>query len=116
VAALLLALTAGACAVTFDATSLGVPVTLASAVSQPAVGDSFKVTSRAVYLFWGLYAVKRPSLENALEGQLAGGRSVQDLRIHVGRSLTDLFFTALTGGLVSPVGVTFEGVVTRASP
>lgn len=101
---------------TFDATSLGVPTTMASAAAQPAVGDTFNVTSRAVYLFWGLYPVKMPSLQNTLEGQLAGGRGVQDLKIHVGHGLSDLLVTVLTAGLVSPVAVRFEGVITPPSP
>lgn len=115
-AALLVALCLTGCAMTFDSTSLGVQATMASAVSQPAVGDTFTVTSHAVYLFWGLYPVKMPSLRNTLEGQLAGGRGVQDLRIHVGRRWSDLLVTVLTVGVVSPVSVTFEGVITPQSP
>ncbi len=118
-AALLVALAASGCALTFDATSLGVPTTMASAASQPAAGDSFNVTSRAVYLFWGLYPVKQPSLENVLEGQLVDGSAVRDLRIHVARRLPDLLVTVLTVGLVNPVAVNFQGVVTppsQASP
>lgn len=115
-AALFLALAAPGCALTFDATSLGVPATMASAASQPAAGDTFNVTSRAVYLFWGLYPVKRPSLENTLEGQLAGARAVQDLRIHVSRRWSDLLVTVMTLGFVSPVAVNFQGVVAPASP
>jgi hypothetical protein len=101
---------------TFDTSALGVSATMASPASQPVVGDTFAVTSRAVYLFWGLYPVKMPSLQNTLEGQLAGGRAVQNLRIHVGRSLPDLLITLLTGGLVSPVGVTFQGVISAPPP
>jgi hypothetical protein len=116
-AALLLALTAAGCAMTFDATSLGAPAVMASSVSQPAVGDTFNVTSRAVYLLWGLYPVTKLSLQNTLEGQLAGGRGVADLRIRVRRRWSDLLITVVTVGLVSPISVTFEGVVTpRPSP
>ena len=116
VAAVLLALAATGCALTFDSTSLGVPVTMASAASRPAVGDTFNIRTSAVYLFWGLVPGKRPSLENTLESQLAGGRAVRDLRIHVGRRLSDLLVTVLTAGIVTPVSVTFEGIVAAPSP
>lgn len=116
VAALLVALGAAGCAMTFDATSLGVPVVMASPASQPAVGDTFNVTSRATFLAWGLYPIKIPSLQNTLEGQLAGGRGVQNLRIRVHRRWSDLLVTALTAGLVVPVSVTFDGVITPPSP
>ena len=116
VAALLLALGAAGCAMTFDATSLGAPAVMASAASQPAVGDPFAVTSRALYAFWGLYPIRTASLQNTLEGQLAGGRGVQNLRIRVRRRLSDLLVTVLTAGLLTPVSVTFEGVVAPQSP
>ena len=115
VAAGLLALSATGCALTFDSTSLGVPVSMASAASRPAVGDRFNVRQGAVYIFWGLVPVTKPSLENTLESQLAGGRAVRDLRIHVGRRLPDLLLTVLTAGIVSPVSVTFEGVIAAPS-
>lgn len=115
VAAALLTLSATGCALTFDSTSLGVPVSMASAASRPAVGDTFSVRSGAVYVLWGLLPVKTPSLENTLESQLAGGRAVRDLKIHVARRLPDLLITVLTAGIVSPVSVTFEGII-AASP
>jgi len=111
VAAALLALPATGCALTFDATSLGVPVSMASAASQPAVGDTFQVRTTAVYLFWGAVPLSEPSLENTLESQLGGGRAVRDLRIKVSRRWTDLLYTVLTAGVVSPVSVTFQGVI-----
>lgn len=116
VAAALSALCATGCALTFDTTTLGVPVSMASPASRPAVGDTFSVRSGAIYVFWGLVPLKRPSLENALETQLAGGRAVRDLRIHVSRRLPDLLITALTAGVVSPVSVQFEGIISAASP
>jgi len=116
VAAALLALTATGCALTFDSTSLGVPVSMASPASRPAVGDTFNVRTGAIYMLWGLVPLKTPSLENTLESQLAGGRAVRDLRIHVGRRLPDLFITVLTAGIVAPVSVTFEGVIAAPSP
>ena len=116
VAAALLALSATGCALTFDSTSLGVPVSMASVASRPAVGDTFNVRLGAVYLLWGLLPIKTPNLENTLESQLAGGRAVRNLRIHVRRRLPDVLITVLTAGIVSPVSVTFEGVVAAASP
>ncbi len=115
VAAALLALAAPGCAMSFDATSLGVPATMASAASQPAVGDTFDVATHAVYLMWGLIPAKTPSLENTLEGQIAGARAVQDLRIRVSRRWPDLLVTALTAGLVAPVTVHFQGVAVPRS-
>jgi hypothetical protein len=116
VAAALLALSATGCALHFDATSLGVPVSMASAASRPAVGDTFNIRSGAVYLFWGLLPVKTPILENTLETQLAGGRAVRDLRIEIGRRWSDLLVTVLTAGIVTPVSVTFQGIVAAPSP
>lgn len=116
VAAALLALTASGCALHFDSTSLGVPVSMASSASQPAVGDTFNIRAGAVYVLWGLLPVKTPSLENTLESQLAGGRAVRDLRIDVGRRWSDLLVTVLTAGIVAPVSVTFQGVVAAPSP
>jgi hypothetical protein len=101
---------------TFDATSLGVPAVMASPATQPVVGDTFNVQTHAVFLFWGLYPSSTPSLERVLEGQVAGGRGVQNLRIRVYRRWTDILFTVLTAGIVSPVSVRFEGVLTSPSP
>lgn len=115
-AALTLGLAATGCALSFDSTSLGVPVSMASAASRPAAGDTFNVRSSALYVFWGLLPVRTPSLENTLESQLAGGRAVRDLRIEVGRRLPDLLITVLTLGFVAPVSVTFHGVVAAPSP
>jgi hypothetical protein len=109
---LLLVLLSG-CAQTFDAASLGVPVTMASPAAQAPQGDRFSVTSRAVFGFWGTLRFKQPSLQKALAAQLGGGSGVADLRIKVRSRWSDLLITALTAGLVVPRSVTFEGVVTR---
>lgn len=101
---------------TFDARSLGLPVSMAAPAAQPAVGDSFRITQRAVHAFWGLYPARMPSLQNALAGQLAGGGGVQNLRIRVRRTWSDLLFTVLTAGVVSPTAVTFEGIITPRTP
>jgi hypothetical protein len=115
-AALILAATASGCVLHFDSTSLGVPASMASAASQPAVGDTFNVRLGATYLFWGLVPVSQPDLENTLESQLAGGRAVRDLKITVGRRIPDIVITVLTLGVVSPVSVRFEGIVAAPSP
>lgn len=102
----------GGCAHVFDATSLGVPATLASAATAPAEGQRFSVTSKAVYGIWGLVSLKQPSLEKTLATQLVGGRSVADVRIRVRSGFTDLLFSVLTAGLIVPRSVTIEGVIT----
>ncbi len=109
-------LASAGCAMTFDAASLGVPATMASPVTQPAVGDTFDIRTHATYLLWGAIPSHLPSLAQTLEGQLAGGKAVQNLRIGVSRRWSDLLITVLTGGLVDPVSVRFQGVITAGSP
>jgi hypothetical protein len=113
VALLLPTLLLGGCAQTFDATTLGVPATLASPAAQPAQGDRFKVTSRAVFALWGIARLKEPSLRKALAGQLGGGSGLADVKIQVRSRFADLLITVLTAGLIVPRSVTFEGVVTK---
>ena len=105
----------GACALTFDTRSLGVPVTMASPVAAPAVGDTFTVSQTAVHLFWGMYEVRAVSLQSALANQLGEGRGIANLRIRSRHSLGDAILTVLTLGLVTPTTVTFDGVITRRS-
>jgi hypothetical protein len=101
------------CAQTFDATNLGVPVTLAAPAGQAVVGTRFRVTSHAVYAMWGLAKIKDPSLRKALAAQLAGGSGIGNLRIRVRSRWTDVLVTALTAGLIIPRAVTYEGVVLK---
>jgi hypothetical protein len=110
---LLLCVSLAGCAMTFDTTTLGVPVTLASPAGQPPKGARFSVTSRAVYALWGLAKLKEPSLRKALAAQLAGGSGVADLKIKVRSRWSDVLITALTAGLIVPRAVTFEGVVLK---
>ena len=105
-----------ACALTFDARSLGVPATMAGPVAATAAADSFRVTQTAVHLFWGLYEARQPNLQGALAGQLADGRGVASLRIRIHRRWSDVLATVLSAGLLVPASVTFEGVVVRAAP
>jgi len=103
----------GACAHTFDATTLGANVSLASAPgTQPCV-TRFRRSEKAVFLLWGLIPASRPSLQNAIAGQVTGSAEVKDLRISVRSRFTDLLFTAISGGLVVPRSVTFEGCVVQ---
>jgi hypothetical protein len=101
------------CAQTFDATTVGVPVTMAAAAGQPPEGTRFRVTSHAVFGLWGLAKLKEPSLRKALAAQLGGGSSIGNLRIRVRSRWTDVLVTALTGGLLVPRAVTYEGVVLK---
>jgi hypothetical protein len=89
---------------------------MAAAASQPVVGDTFNVTEHALYALWGALPIKKPNLQATLEAQLAGGRTVQNLRIRVRRRWLDVFVTALSGGLLNPVSVTFDGIITAPTP
>jgi hypothetical protein len=106
----------GGCAQTFDATRLGVPVTLSTAVGQQVDGTRFRVTSRALYAFWGLARIKDASLRKALAAQLVGGSGIANLSIKVRSRWSDVLITALTAGLIVPRAVTYEGVVTGSPP
>jgi hypothetical protein len=113
--ALILALVCllGGCAQTFDATTLGVPATLASAAGQPPAGDRFRVSSKAVFGLWGVARLKEPSIRKALAAQLAGGSAIANVKIRVRSRWSDVLFTLLTAGLIVPRTVTVEGVVTK---
>lgn len=111
-AAAVLCLTLGACAQTFDSTTLGVPVVMANAAATPPTGSPFSVTTHSVHGFWGLLTLKSPSVERVLAGQLLGGQGIENVRIKVRSSITDVIFTVLTAGLIAPRSVTVEGVVT----
>jgi hypothetical protein len=111
-ALLFVSLLAG-CAHTFDATTLGVPVTMSSPAGQEPQGDRFRVGGKSVFSFWGLLRLKEPSLRKVLAAQLAGGSGVADLRIKVRSRWSDVLITGLTLGLIVPRSVTFEGVVTK---
>ena len=111
---LVLGLSLGACALTFDARSLGVQATMASPATEPAVGDTFRVTQTAIHLFWGMYQMRGADLRSALATQLGGGGGVANLRVRMWHKWSDIAATVLTLGIVAPTSMTFEGVVTRA--
>jgi hypothetical protein len=110
---LLLLSSLGGCAQTFDARTLGVPVTMASPAGQPPEGSRFRVASHAVYAFWGLARIKDPSLRKALAAQLGGGSGIADLKIKMRSRWSDILITVLTAGLIVPRAVTYEGVVLK---
>jgi hypothetical protein len=111
---LALALTVSGCALTFDATELGVPTSMAEAAQAPPQGTPFRVTKHPVFLLWGLAGVARPNAEDLLAGQLGTGARIANLRIKVRSRWSDLLVTAITGGAITPRSVTFEGVVVPA--
>ena len=108
-AALLLAVCA--CAQTFDAVKLGVPVSLADLAQATVQGTAFRVTKHPTFLLWGAVTVSQPNLEDLLAGQTGAGSRIANLRIRMRARWPDLLVTALTLGLVSPRSVTFEGLV-----
>jgi hypothetical protein len=105
------AFVASGCSMTFDATELGVPATLAEPAQTPAQGTSFKVTKHPVFLAWGVIGASKPSAEDVLAGQVGSGSRIANLRIKVRSRWSDILVTVLTAGLISPRSVTFEGTV-----
>ena len=108
---LLLAVAPAGCALTLDATHLGVPVSLASAAAGPDSGTAFSVTKHSIYLLVGLVPVSQPNLEDVLAGQVGTGARIANLRVKVRTRWTDLLVSGLTLGFVVPRSVTFEGIV-----
>ena len=115
--ALAVALVAAAgCAQTFDATTLGVPATLAADNVAAPQGTAFKVNAKALWAAWGLLPVSRPMLQKTLAAQLVGGKSVANVRIHTHTSILDGIITLGTFGVLSPRSVSYEGVIVEAPP
>ncbi len=108
---MLVLLAATGCVQTFDATSLGVPVTMASAAGTPVQGAPFNTSSHSLHALFGLVSLSSPNLQKALNRQLIGGASVANLRITVRSKWTDVLFTVLTGGLIVPRTVSYQGVI-----
>src|SRR5206468_5761306 len=94
------ALTASGCALTFDATELGVPTSLAERAQTPPQGTPFRVTKHPVFLLWGLTGAARPNAEDVLAGQAGTGARVANLRIKVRSRWPYLLVTVLTAGLI----------------
>ena len=106
-----LTLAGGGCAMTFDATELGVPTSMAESAQAPPQGTAFRVTKHPTYMLWGLVGASRPNVEDLLAGQLGTGARIANLRIKVRTRWSDLLVTGLSFGVISPRTVTFEGVV-----
>jgi len=113
-AACALLLGIGGCAITYDATRLGVPVSLADAAQAPAAGTPFAVTKHPVFVMWGLFDSGQPNLDDLLSGQVGTGNGLAQVRIRSRMSWSDLLFTVLSAGFLSPRSVTFEGVIVGA--
>jgi hypothetical protein len=103
-----------ACAMTFDGSRAGVPVTLASSVDGPPQGEPFSVEGKVVYGLWGIATLREPSLERTLRSQLVGAKEVRDVRITVKSKFTDVLVTVLTLGLIVPRTVQASGVIPGA--
>ncbi|MHB1329644.1 MAG: hypothetical protein ACYC2K_15710 [Gemmatimonadales bacterium] len=110
VAGALIGLLSG-CVQTFDATSLGVPATMAAAAGDPAAGEAFRIRSHTVHAFWGAVKLKDARLDRALASQLVGGKEIAQLKIKTKSRWTDLLVTGLTLGIIAPKTVVYEGVV-----
>ena len=109
--ALAATLALGGCAMTVDATDVGVPVQLSTAAGEPAVGRDFSVTTRALYGVWGLLTLRQPDIGSALAGQLVGGERIANVRVRVRSRWSDVLISGLTLGLIVPRAVTYEGTV-----
>jgi hypothetical protein len=103
----------GACAHTFDASTLGANVTLASAPGTQACTTPFRRSDKAVFLLWGMIPASRPNLQQALASQVTGTAAVRDLRLTVRSRFSDVLFTIISGGLIVPRSVTFDGCVVQ---
>lgn len=109
-------LVTGACAITFDARTLGAGTSMSSPPGVVPTGDEFHITRKAVYVLWGLGAASKPSLERVLAGQISQDQQVANLRVHVRSRFGDLVATVLTLGLIVPRSVTFEGTIVQPPP
>ena len=108
---LTLAIAVSGCALTLDATHLGVPVSLASSSERPDSGTPFSITKHSIYILVGLVPVSQPNLEDLLAGQVGTGARITNLRIKARSRWSDLLIMGLTLGFVVPRSVTFEGIV-----
>ncbi len=112
VSALLVTLTSG-CAQHFDATSLGVPVTMSAAAGDTVAGQRFVVTRHSVHGVLGLVTISEPNLAKVLGAQLVGGKGVANLKIKVRSRWSDLLISGLSFGLIIPRTITYEGTVLK---
>lgn len=102
----------GACTQTFDATSLGVPATMAMAPGDTTQGTPFRSTAHTVHGLFGLVTVSQANLRKSLARQLVGGEGISNLKIRTKSGWLDVLVTGLTLGLIVPRTVTYTGVIT----
>lgn len=101
-----------ACTQTFDATTLGVPVSMSTAPGEAAQGTPFRTTAHTYHALFGLLTVSQANLQKALARQLVGGQQVSQVRITTKSRWFDVVITGITLGVVVPRTVIYEGVVT----
>ncbi len=106
-------LAAAACTQTFDATTLGVPVSMAPPADTTGQ-VRFRTSAHTVHGVWGLFTITQASLQKALARQLVGGQQVSQVRITTKSRWFDVLLTGLTLGLVVPRTVIYEGIVVGA--
>ena len=106
------ALGTGACTQTFDATSLGVPATMAVAPGDTSQGTPFRSTAHTVHGLFGLVTVSQANLRKSLARQLVGGEGISNLKIRTKSGWLDVLVTGLTLGLIVPRTVVYTGVIT----
>ena len=106
--------TLSGCAVSFDAGTLGVKVSMAEPAGQQPEGTEFKITKKAVFLLFGMLRGSSPSLESVVGGQLLDAGEVRNLEIKVRSRFVDILVTILTAGLIVPRSVTFHGYLVPA--
>lgn len=104
-------LAASACAQSFDAATLGVPVTMAAVPGDIPQGKPFKVTTHTVHGLFGLLTISQANLRKGLATELVGADQVAQLKIRTKSRWFDVFVTGITLGLIVPRTVTYEGVV-----
>ena len=102
----------GACTQTFDATSLGVPATMAVAPGDTTQGTPFRSTAHTVHGLFGLVTVSQANLRKSLARQLVGGEGISNLKIRTKSGWLDVLVTGLTLGLIVPKTVVYTGVIT----
>ena len=111
IVALLLAGSAGCIRQSFDATTLGVPATMAAAPGDLPAGKPFQTTSHTVHGLFGLVTISDANLKKSLAQQLVGGTGVAQLKITTKSRFWDMLFTGLTLGLIVPRTVIYQGVI-----
>jgi hypothetical protein len=111
IVALLLAGSFGCIQQKFDATSLGVPATMAAPPGEVTEGKPFRTTSHSVHGLFGMVTITQANLNKNLAQQLVGGTGVAQLKITTKSGWLDMLVTGLTLGLIVPRTVVYEGVI-----